>query len=96
MLSPILTYASHQLDNYILHAVADENEVTLSFPTGGPEKPALRLTRADAYALRSLLNLPDGGEVVDAAAEATQHRIKIVKNGSAEEERQRQQRVATS
>ncbi len=72
MVSHILTYASHQLDGYILHAVAEDNEVTLLFPGGGPDKPMLRLTMADAYALRCLLNLPDVAAVVDAAEAARQ------------------------
>ncbi len=48
MLSATPTYASHMLDNYILHAIADENEVTLSFPGGTDHKPLLRLTMEEA------------------------------------------------
>lgn len=83
MLSSTLTYASHELDNYILHAMADDNEVTLSFPDGGPDKPVLRLTMADAYALRCLLNLPDVAAVIEGAEAARQQINKVLTSDEA-------------
>ncbi len=83
MLSAAPTYASHQLDNYILHAVADENEVTLSFPGGIHDKPLLRLTMADAYALRCLLNLPDVAAVIEGAEAARQQINKVLTSDEA-------------
>ncbi len=84
MLSPTLTYAGHELDNYILYAVADEDEVTLSFPGGIHNKPLLRLTMADAYALRCLLNLPDVAAVLEAAEARRQHINKILNDDAAD------------
>ncbi|MDP9313242.1 MAG: hypothetical protein M3R24_20550 [Chloroflexota bacterium] len=83
MRSPTLTYASHQLDNYILHAIADENEVSLSFPGGVDHKPLLRLTMAEAYALRCLLNLPDVAAVIEAAEAARQQINKVLTSDEA-------------
>ncbi len=83
MLSATPTYASHELDNYILHAMADENKVTLSFPGGATPKPLLRLTMADAYALRCLLNLPDVAAVLDAAEAARQQINKVLTSDEA-------------
>ncbi len=68
MLPAPLTYAAHQLDRYILHAVAEDNEVTLSFPGGGPDQRVLPLTMAEANALRALLHLPDVAAVLGTEA----------------------------
>ncbi|MDP9317059.1 MAG: hypothetical protein M3R24_40435 [Chloroflexota bacterium] len=83
MLSPTLTYASHMRDNYILHAVADDNEVTLSFPGSADHKPLLRLTMAEAYALRCLLNLPDVAAVIEGAEAARQQINKVLTSDAA-------------
>ncbi len=72
LVSATPTYASHQLDTSILHAVANENDGSRSVPGGADHTPLVRWTMAKAYALRCLLNGPDVAAVLEAAAAARQ------------------------